>query len=47
MERRKFAGMLYKLDDSVGKVVAALNTKGILQVTTYPASSNLDVRTAS
>ena len=29
--RRKFAGMLYKLDESVGKVVEALSAKKILQ----------------
>ena len=29
--RRKFSGMLYKLDESVGKVVEALNKKKILQ----------------
>jgi len=29
--RRKFSGMLYKLDESVGKVVDALNKKKILQ----------------
>ena len=29
--RRKFSGMLYKLDESVGKVIEALNKKKILQ----------------
>ena len=29
--RRKFSGMLYKLDESVGKVVEALNKKKMLQ----------------
>jgi len=31
INRRKFSGMLYKLDESVGKVVEALQNKGILQ----------------
>ena len=31
VNRRKFSGMLYKLDESVGKVVAALDAKKMLQ----------------
>ena len=31
VNRRKFSGMLYKLDESVGKVVAALARKKMLQ----------------
>ena len=40
LDRRKFSGMLYKLDESVGKVVAALTEKGILQVLPGTAGTN-------